>query len=1127
MKLLGLELDTLGFRTKQIVLNLVRNKTTMSESFWTPCCCQQCEFVRGFPAEMQDEAAARFTAKYGDPMIWHPTHPHCRCVECKSGPLAPKELQALRDQLVREQSERDFERTVLSAVTPMDLEVELQKWRAELDQQVRMTPESRGPRHRSVSIRLAVLLMLLTVMQPVSAASTHYVPELITAWGYALIPFLLAYLLYCIARCFGAFADGLNGHLSNVVSTWKKYTKRNFILGCASLGVSVFSTFLSVGAAWYTARNSWNAPPISLQPQAIRAQKYNKFGVLLSVVLATLMFVFAPLYGCTRVLKKFEPMMRMLEKLPYVTWLMEWLGGWFDGASAEDLMEAIPTETRAFARGEPVDTGAPASWDWRKSSGDGDSTEKKEIRAEFNLDETVQIQDNRAEDDGLGDPVHTLDSCAERCNTLNHVLYECQETGKKTFVIGQYPARCCDDDDCTCDCHLWEENLLVTILANADTDGMKQSARVGLGHPHRESYENVLATVQKLAKEKKTTRKERWLAAMKQAGEISPEFGKAFSERIHKAGIRCIRNERAAAKMAGAPRKVKKAVGEVPKFTSTGPQEVSQDWEKRAAAAMRRKREERSEVFAKLVNKVQEEAEKSIAEKLETKTPAQILQEMSPEIEAAIQGKTLDANPLSNEDFREILSEIREKKSHSESEISRPTVDPVPKLHSSENDIRESQSFELKPQSISETFESWGETISDLAELWGVDKYLDYVKEKGSKFTSHVKEHKKKYIAGATMIAGIFGVAMCLMNNGVPMVAEGNKGKTKSRRSVFKKPRSGPNRQSKPRRGDYIQSSSSEDIDNLYHVDNDDGYYRGEDDAVALSDDEPAPLGFWENPQFRDDDTSIYRPEAIATVVAQKVKEEVSKWCQTQTSIPQGEAQKALRKLRPIVPKREPASVVAKRSKAIRIARAKKYYATNGEAYALNQGCPQMIPESLLGKDKMHWRNFNQKVFKFFQDDMQVSSATSVCDKVVIPLHAVVEGATCTIQNTGATAELKSEIYPVCEDLGVIFHHGTVKADNGWKMRPPKNEMVQVLGFNDIDQDEASYGIGWTTSTGFYNAQTAPGDCGGPVIAVQDGALVGFHIAGGDKGNRFVPMTEDIAQKLKQTKSILASSLFH
>jgi len=124
------------------------------------------------------------------------------------------------------------------------------------------------------------------------------------------------------------------------------------------------------------------------------------------------------------------------------------------------------------------------------------------------------------------------------------------------------------------------------------------------------------------------------------------------------------------------------------------------------------------------------------------------------------------------------------------------------------------------------------------------------------------------------------------------------------------------------------------------------------------------------------------------------------------------------------------------------------------------------------------------------------------------------------------TAKLCGEVVPIADDLGIYYHNGTVKPVKA-KMRPPRNEMVMVIGFHDPEQVEPSCGVGFASTTGLYNAPTLPGDCASPVISCEDGAIVGWHIAGATDVNRFIPVTPEIIKRAQATKPVLNSMLFH
>jgi len=185
----------------------------------------------------------------------------------------------------------------------------------------------------------------------------------------------------------------------------------------------------------------------------------------------------------------------------------------------------------------------------------------------------------------------------------------------------------------------------------------------------------------------------------------------------------------------------------------------------------------------------------------------------------------------------------------------------------------------------------------------------------------------------------------------------------------------------------------------------------------------------------------------------------------------------------------------------------------------------QLSPEALLGKNKLQWMRFAQGVYKVKYNGQFTSTGTIVCDKCIVPLHSHKEGVSVSIENPSATAKL-ADVFPVPDtDLGIFMASG-VKSPN-WTMRAPKNEQVMQLGFTRPDQIEPELAIGFCSAEGVYDAATSEGDCGGPVIAVSDGNLVGFHIAGGPLVNRFIPMTEKLAEMLRANRATLSALVFH
>jgi len=226
---------------------------------------------------------------------------------------------------------------------------------------------------------------------------------------------------------------------------------------------------------------------------------------------------------------------------------------------------------------------------------------------------------------------------------------------------------------------------------------------------------------------------------------------------------------------------------------------------------------------------------------------------------------------------------------------------------------------------------------------------------------------------------------------------------------------------------------------------------------------------------------------------------------------------------------REP-KVVANVNRIVRSARTKRYSYYPADVEKVRRisktGGRMMHTESLLGKAKMTWARVSGNVYKFYQDGQFTSTAAVIGNKVHVPLHSHVDGVVRKIVNPAASAIVGGEITPTSEDGGVFFHNGTVKA-TAMILRAPKNEAVMLVSYSSAEQIEPTLSVGYASADGLANYASESGDCGGLVIAVSDGAIVGTHIAGGLEVNRFEPVTEErIARWKSQNAASLTSMLF-
>jgi len=219
-----------------------------------------------------------------------------------------------------------------------------------------------------------------------------------------------------------------------------------------------------------------------------------------------------------------------------------------------------------------------------------------------------------------------------------------------------------------------------------------------------------------------------------------------------------------------------------------------------------------------------------------------------------------------------------------------------------------------------------------------------------------------------------------------------------------------------------------------------------------------------------------------------------------------------------MLPDREPPKVVAARRRAVYRARQRKYTYTSKDVAQLG-----MAQESMLGKVKLNYRKYANCVYKYRVNGQFVQTATVFGDKVHTTLHGYHEGKQ-EVANFNRVAELPDKIYPTSEDGGVFFHHGVLKGEN-LQFRPPKNEMAMLISYTTGDESEPNVSVGQISADGYSNFASAKGDCGGIVVAVDDGKIVGTHVAGGKQCNKFEPITEKRVKMWQSTETAILSGM--
>jgi len=83
-----------------------------------------------------------------------------------------------------------------------------------------------------------------------------------------------------------------------------------------------------------------------------------------------------------------------------------------------------------------------------------------------------------------------------------------------------------------------------------------------------------------------------------------------------------------------------------------------------------------------------------------------------------------------------------------------------------------------------------------------------------------------------------------------------------------------------------------------------------------------------------------------------------------------------------------------------------------------------------------------------------------------------------------------------------------------------------LLSYTSGDQIEPEISIGRCSSKGLCDYASDVGDCGGLVIAVSDGAILGTHIAGGKACNRFEPVDEERMNRIRSDAATLVGMDF-
>lgn len=928
----------------------------------------------------------------------------------------------------------DEMRVAVATVSSGDMVPQLKKFKQELGQAIdadQITRAWRPQKRESMFFRFALISMLLmTLVAPTEAHEEDPVEKFIgniQSLGWALFPFMIMWSVWSLTSSFTGAVTKLLSLVDVLGHEMVKYTKISCIIQGVATGLNVL---LGVATLYTNWRGTWTTS-CKLANEALQRgspRKLNKIGVAISMLLACLMFIVAPLWGCSKAFKKFEPMMRMLEKLPYVTWFVEWFGNYLNG---DATLEDIPDEIRDLKNAEPKRTSFP----WRTTE----------------------------------DPVPD-----EKPNvSLKHDVEGCTDKGK------------CALGKCLCKCHVEEEYEIFKefdLKARCDNKDI-QAERAGLGSEEREPYQRLVDVAHQIMRESTPDRVKRWRRYYNQAKRADPERAATIIEKF---------------------------IFRYPWMSFLKDADIDED----------------------------------VAQSSEVRDYDDVMTDMLllTHYMCVKHDEDCPTEPVMDHPLKNEAKDVDEHLAECASRI-RDMYGGLPFLRF--YDPWFGTTTEINPPCY------WPKTMKEkcVDSFW---RTLGFGESTAKTVAAHVKKHQRKYALGASAaVALLAGFAYLFRSEDPdePIWEDEAKGKTKSRRSAYV-----PGASRRPERGERVRkpwmAASSGSEDEVSALDGDEFLTRF-DEVFYHGTDTGSEYG--------------YSREGL------KQKDKLLEVLLTASEMANI---RALRKLKPTPPRRDaykcnegyargdcecydvhdgtpritkffkpvtknslragpahcvtPASMQAVQNQLPPKERVADVVAEQKKAYQ-NPNAKTMESEALLGKKKINFTEHASRVFQFCLDGKMVSSATVVGDKVVFPLHALQgnEDASPSIANFSATANLKKQYVEIAPDLGMVCHHGAVSVNKHFTMRAPDNEMVFVLGFNDKNQQEPTAGIGHCAKDGVYDAQTLPGDCGGAVIAAKDGALVGFHIAGSDFMNKFIPMTENIAKALKTPAQAINSSLFH
>jgi len=937
---------------------------------------------------------------------------------------------------------------------------ELSKWAMETKQALRSTPRTRPGRVQSLNLRYQMISLLACVLglsEYVNAYDPKDIAEAISTvqWNIACSIALLIFiwsvrgLMVAIAQGFSEVCRALTvmcavfntnstavtaavtsniGVVVTEVSNYMRWHKYIAIAQTITGSITAITGLIRLPFDWSIASMARGE---AVKKYKFNRDRYNRYGVFASTVMAALMFIFVPAGGFAKSVRYFTPIIAMLEKWPYVTWLIHFLRKWSKGKTTFDNIPTRVAEVHEQHFSGSTVWAPVVNGSKKYDKHEEDVEDVFEDKPQFVHDEdghivTVCPNGHIVPGTGMRDA-----KCDNTC--FPGVHYICDNGSCLDNYVPQprsptdpTPKGCVKFNvykDCPCRCHMSEEMRLAHDLLHDKNHSSFKKTHPALG-----------SKAEKLERE-----------------ENKPVIGHLGETKESKA-------ERA----------------------KVWVKDLAQGGVKRVAA---------------ILNK-------------DSSPPVVTSVAVGPQISHAV-----------------VFEDIG------------PAPKPEPSIAST--DVIVKQAYEA------------GHHLSfkEMCAMMWIAAGLR-VASAIPKIKAHVQKHKHKYMTAAAIGSAILVAVAAFSKSREELdefVEREAKGKTKQKNgNNFFQARSGK-KPVKTRRADHIESSGSEQ--ELY-----------EDESSEDELENAIPRNRRER---RDADYirpySCSCPDVIAqecihlpSCPSYKAIPEHQRnnpnelcclkcggtrcyhWagCEEKYSVAEMLANEGVGYKRPPKPFMIPLDsndVVATRSRRKALTRkiineavsARMFATPKDKATFFSQRTSIFRKEAALGKviiDPKMEKAIKSKVYKSLYNGQVLSSATAIAGKICVPLHSFVEGAEPSVSNFITNVKLrKGEIFPVAKDLGFYKTYGQIpRPSKPWTMREVREggEQIMAVFFADPEDQEPSISVGFASPNGLHDAATKEGACAGAIVAVADGALVGWPIGGGEHVNKFIPMTESIAKAL-------------